>query len=72
MQREQFQQLLTRAAAACACRELVVFGSQAIHALTASPPAEVLVSVECAIWLSEDAGAAARLRLATEATDVRL
>jgi len=61
MQPEQFQELVSRAAVACARRELVVFGSQAIHALTASPPAEVLVSVECDIWLREEPEVAARL-----------
>jgi hypothetical protein len=61
MQREQFQQLVSRAAAVCARGELVVFGSQCVHALTVSPPAEVLVSVECDLWLGEQGEVAARL-----------
>jgi hypothetical protein len=54
MQREQFHELLARAAGICGRRELLVFGSQAVHALTSSPPAEVLVSVECDIWLRDE------------------
>ena len=61
MQREQFHELLTHAAEVCARRELVIFGSQSVHALTASPPAEVLVSVECDIWLQDEPEVAARL-----------
>jgi hypothetical protein len=61
MQREQFHELMTGAAVVCARHELIVFGSQSVHALTASPPAEVLVSAECDIWLREEPEAAARL-----------
>lgn len=61
MQREQFHQLLTRAADICSGRELVVLGSQSVHALTVSPPVEVLVSVECALCLRAAPDLAARL-----------
>jgi hypothetical protein len=54
MQREKFQYLIGRAAEVCARRELVVFGSQAVHAITESPPMEVLVSEECDIWLRDE------------------
>ena len=61
MQREQFHELLTRAATVCARQELVVFGSQAVHAVTSSPPVEVLISIECDIWLQDESEIAARL-----------
>jgi hypothetical protein len=61
MQREQFHELLTRAADACARRELILFDSQSVHALTTSPPMEVVVSVECDIWLGDEPEAASRL-----------
>jgi hypothetical protein len=61
MQREQFHEVLTIAARICARRELIVFGSQSVHALTESPPAEVLVSVECDLWLSDEPELSARL-----------
>jgi len=61
MQREQFHELLRRAAEICARQTLIVFGSQSVHALTAAPPPEVLISVECDIWLSEEPEVAARL-----------
>lgn len=62
MQREQFALLVTRAAAVAARAELIIFGSQSVHALTDSPPAEVLVSVECDIWLRDEPEVAARLQ----------
>jgi hypothetical protein len=61
MQREQFHDLLTRAAGVCERRELIIFGSQTVHALTGAPPAEVLLSVECDIWLYEEPEVASRL-----------
>jgi hypothetical protein len=61
MQREQFHELLRRAAAVCAQHELVIFGSQSVHAVTDSPPAEVLVSVECDIWLQDKPETVSRL-----------
>ena len=61
MQREQFHELLTRAAEVCAWRTLVVFGSQSVHAITDAPPAEVLVSVECDFWFRDEPEAVERL-----------
>ena len=61
MQRDQFHELLTRVAHVCARKELVVFGSQSVHALTSAPPTEVLVSVECDIWLADEPEVASRL-----------
>lgn len=51
MRREQFHELVTRAAEICSPEEPIIFGSQAVHAVTTTPPAEVLVSVECDIWI---------------------
>src|ERR1051325_8702960 len=61
MQRDQFHALLKRVAAVCNRREVIVFGSQSVHALTTSPPAEVLISVECDIWLRDQPDLASRL-----------
>ncbi|PWU13922.1 MAG: hypothetical protein C5B50_18235 [Verrucomicrobia bacterium] len=61
MQREQFDQLLKRAAELCAAKDLVIFGSQSVHALTDRPPAEVLRSQECDIWLLEQPDLSARI-----------
>jgi hypothetical protein len=61
MQREQFQLLLVRAAEVCARRELIVFGSQSVHAITTSPPLEVIISEECDIWLRDEPDVSARL-----------
>jgi len=62
MQREQFHQLLTRAAEICGRQELIIFGSQSVHAVTAAPPVEVLISVECDIWLRDELEVSARLK----------
>ena len=62
MQREQFDELLTRSADVCARKELIVFGSQTVHAITDKPPTEVLVSIECDIWLQDEPEVAARLQ----------
>ena len=61
MQREQFHDLLRRVADVCARHELVIFGSQSVHAVTASAPTEVLISVECDIWLRDEPELASRL-----------
>ena len=61
MQLEQLRELVRRAAATCARREFVMFGSQAIHAVASSPPPEVLVSAECHLWLRDEPEVAARL-----------
>ena len=61
MQREQFHFLLSRVAEVCQRRELVVFGSQSVHALTDSPPVEVLISAECDIWLRDEPETTTRL-----------
>ena len=54
MQREQFHELLARAAKVCGRQEFVLFGSQTVHALTSTPPVEVLVSVECDFWFQDE------------------
>jgi len=61
MQREQFHDLLNRAALITSRTELIIFGSQAVHAVTNTPPVEVLVSVECDFWIADDPELAARL-----------
>ena len=54
MQREQFDRLIARATELSGRNEWIIFGSQAVHALTTTPPVEVLVSVECYIWLPDE------------------
>jgi len=61
MQRQQFQELVARAAVVCSRRELIIFGSQSVHAVTETPPAEVLLSVECDIFLRDEPVVAERL-----------
>ena len=61
MQREQFHALLARAAEVCGRKELVVFGSQSVHAVTPSPPVEVPVSAECDIWFRDEPETVSRL-----------
>jgi hypothetical protein len=61
VQRDQFEQLVVRAAALARRRDLVIFGSQSVHAVTRNPPAEVLVSVECDIWLRDEPAIAEKL-----------
>ena len=63
MQREQFQELVARAARLGGQSGLVVLGSQAVHALSTTPPAEVLLSVECDLWLGHDSAAASRIEV---------
>jgi len=61
MQRDQFNDLLLRAAEVCGRKELIIFGSQSVHAITTSPPPEVLISIECDVWLRNEPEIAARL-----------
>jgi hypothetical protein len=61
VQRGQFEQLVLRAAAVADRRELIIFGSQSVHAVTRQPPAEVLVSVECDLWLRDEPADAERI-----------
>ncbi|HEX8791466.1 MAG TPA: DUF6036 family nucleotidyltransferase [Polyangiaceae bacterium] len=58
MRREQLQELLREAGRVAGRDELVVIGSQAVHALTGTAPAEVVVSRECDLWLDEGDAAA--------------
>lgn len=60
MQREQFNDVLARAAAICNSQPLIIFDSQSVHATTTTPPSEVLLSVECDVW-TRDPGEAASL-----------
>jgi hypothetical protein len=61
MQREQLDELLAQAASLGAQSGWAILGSQAVHAVSAAPPAEVLISVECDLWLGEDAEARSRI-----------
>ena len=61
MQRAQFEELVVRAAAVAARREMIIFGSQSVHAVTDHPPAEVLVSAECDVWLRDEPSVTERL-----------
>lgn len=53
MRREQLQELLREAGRIAGRDELVVIGSQAVHAVTGTAPAEVVVSRECDLLLDE-------------------
>ncbi len=61
MQRAQFEQLVVRTASVANRREVVVFGSQSVHAVTDQPPTEVLISAECDVWLRDEPLVAQRL-----------
>jgi hypothetical protein len=54
MRRPQLEALLRALDRVTAGREVVMVGSQCVHAVTAAPPAEVLMSVECDVLLDED------------------
>jgi hypothetical protein len=58
MRREQLQELLREAGRVIGRHELVVVGSQAVHAVTGTAPAEVVVSRECDLLLDEGDAAA--------------
>jgi len=51
MRREQLQELLREAGRVAGRHELVVIGSQAVHAVARTAPAEVVVSRECDLLL---------------------
>lgn len=57
MRREQLEELIGEAARASGNAELVVIGSQAVHATTNDIPAEVVMSLECDLLLEGDAAA---------------
>jgi hypothetical protein len=58
MRREQLQELLREAGRVAGRDELVVIGSQAVHAVAGTAPAEVVVSRECDLLLDEGDAAA--------------
>lgn len=58
MRREQLLELLREAGRVVGRDELVVIGSQAVHAVTGTAPAEVVVSRECDLLLDEGDAAA--------------
>ena len=62
MKREQFEELVQSVGRAAGRTELVVIGSQAVHAVTDAAPAEVLVSLECDLLLDEEDAAADNIR----------
>ena len=47
MRREQLEQLIGEAARSSGGAELIVIGSQSVHAATTEIPAEVVMSLEC-------------------------
>jgi len=63
VQRQQFAELVARAAVVLARSEWIIFGSQAVHAVTDFPPAEVLVSAECDVWLRDEPALTERLNV---------
>jgi len=54
MRKEQLEEILRAASVVAARGEFILFGSQAVHAITTVPPAEVLVSRECDVWLEDE------------------
>ncbi len=52
MRREQLEQLLSEVVRVMGTREVVVIGSQCVHAVTDAAPAEVLISLECDVLVS--------------------
>ena len=54
MRKAQLEEIIRAASVAAGRKEFVVFGSQAVHALTNEPPVEVLVSRECDLWFREE------------------
>lgn len=54
MRKEQLEEVIRAASVVAARKEFILFGSQAVHAITDAPPVEVLVSRECDIWLSQE------------------
>ena len=54
MRKEQLEEILRAASALVGRKEFVLFGSQTVHAITTTPPVEVLMSRECDVWLNEE------------------
>lgn len=53
MKRDLLLELLVEVARIAGDRELVMIGSQVVHAVTGEAPAEVLMSRECDLLLDE-------------------
>ena len=54
MRKSQLEEVIRAASALAQRKEFVLFGSQTIHAITDTPPVEVLISRECDVWLNEE------------------
>jgi hypothetical protein len=62
MRLPQLQEIIREASLLAARKQFVLFGSQAVHAITKDPPAEVLMSRECDVWLQDEPAVGERLR----------
>src|SRR5437762_1381963 len=54
MRKPQLEEVIRAAGALVGRDEFVIFGSQAVHAVTDEPPTEVLMSRECDVWLKDE------------------
>lgn len=54
MRKPQLEEVIRAAGVLARRKTFILFGSQAVHALTEDPPAEVLMSRECDVWLDEE------------------
>src|SRR5260370_4479304 len=54
VRRPQLEEIIRAASELTGRREFILFGSQTVHAITSRPPAEVLVSRECDVWISDE------------------
>lgn len=54
MKKPQLEEVIRAASVLATRKEFVLFGSQAVHALTDQPPIEVLVSRECDLWFNDE------------------
>ena len=54
MRKSQLEEIIQAASAIAGRKDFVLFGSQAVHAITDHPPVEVLLSRECDVWLNEE------------------
>jgi hypothetical protein len=61
MKRALLEELLRALGSVTGRRDLVIIGSQAVHAATDAPPGEVLLSRECDVLLDEDDEASRRI-----------
>ena len=54
MRKPQLEEIIRAASVLATRKEFVLFGSQAVYAITDEPPIEVLTSRECDVWLDNE------------------